>query len=511
MNSLFRLVWLCSALFLLGCAPAAPAGDRALLIGINNYQSKDIRKLEGSHNDVAVFRSALISQMGFSDPQILELKDADATRQGILGAIENWLIKGSRPGDRVVLYYSGHGHHLKDLDADEKARRPEDDQDETLVVYDSNPTGNQILDDEIATFIKRLQDRKVLAVFDACHSGTLTRGESGDPDPEAKTPGWDDETETARGDTELDLARQMEGNFIEGEYENVAAFFAVAPNQYAVDDRTSEPSRPHSVFTQAFARGLSGAADLTNDGISYSELLDYVRKESKAFCVQYNTLTCQTNNGELTPMLEIPPMKLADNIRQPGHHGSSPPKPAPAALATALFANPGQARLDIVLKSSPPTGGAAHPATTLKVGDLVSYDITSGRPGQLVLFDINAKGEVTQLFPNRYMAGDTHRPEWINAHDPVKIPGHLNFKLRMKPDLGPGKLVAVLIEDDTVKTGQLTAIPSGQKFLTVADPARWLLEFRALLNQLFHAPNGSNRAIQWSMATVDYQVIPKTP
>ena len=59
---------------------------RALLIGINKYQS--VPKLQGSINDIETMRQILLTRWGFQDRYIAVLKDEAATRVGILAALE---------------------------------------------------------------------------------------------------------------------------------------------------------------------------------------------------------------------------------------------------------------------------------------------------------------------------------------------------------------------------------------------------------------------------------------
>lgn len=250
------------------------AEDRVLLIGINRYQSPDVRPLYGTHNDVSTFHTLLATRLGFKDQQIRELKDQEATKEGILAALDQWVIKGSTPGDRVVIYYSGHGDQIDDEpNGDEK----EDHVDEALIAYDAVRDGqNWIRDDDIDARLRALQDREVLAVFDACHSATMTRAAVGDDD--AKTPDWKNGPGTGSGSIRL-----REGGFVRGG-QNLTAFFAVAPEQIALEDK-SDPARAHGVFTGAFADGLNGGADANHDGaISYAELFDYLRARSRQYC-----------------------------------------------------------------------------------------------------------------------------------------------------------------------------------------------------------------------------------
>jgi Caspase domain len=89
----------------------------ALLVGINEY-SKDISVLSGCVNDVTLQRELLIHRFGFNPKDILTLTDKQATRQSILQAFEEHLIKQAKPGDVVVFHFSGHGSRVIDVDKD---------------------------------------------------------------------------------------------------------------------------------------------------------------------------------------------------------------------------------------------------------------------------------------------------------------------------------------------------------------------------------------------------------
>src|SRR5690242_9460304 len=58
---------------------------RALLIGINKYQA--VPKLQGSLNDIETMRQVLITKWGFPERNIRLLTDEQATREGMLAAL----------------------------------------------------------------------------------------------------------------------------------------------------------------------------------------------------------------------------------------------------------------------------------------------------------------------------------------------------------------------------------------------------------------------------------------
>lgn len=157
-------------------AQAATADIRALLIGIDQYQSNDIATLRGAVNDVNLLRGTLVQDLGVAPDRISVLVNEQATRENILRTIENDLIASVQPEDFVVVHFSGHGSRARDgADADEI-----DGYDETLVPYDGRTSGvNDITDDEIHGLLTRLSAvaATVIFVFDASHSGLASSAE----------------------------------------------------------------------------------------------------------------------------------------------------------------------------------------------------------------------------------------------------------------------------------------------------------------------------------------------
>jgi hypothetical protein len=147
-----------------------------LLVGIDRYPNFGSEwQLEGCGNDVAILQDTLCRRFGFIDDQITVLRDEQATREGILVALEN-LVERVREGDEVVFFYSGHGSQQPDGPEKDEA----DGKDETLVPFDSGRFPHQnrdISDDEIYLWLLRLTDKTpfVTLIFDCCHSGTILR------------------------------------------------------------------------------------------------------------------------------------------------------------------------------------------------------------------------------------------------------------------------------------------------------------------------------------------------
>jgi len=151
----------------------------ALLVGINNYPSNSqIPPLKGCLTDLELQRNLLIYHFGFNPQDILVLTDSQATRQGILTAFEEHLIKQAKPNDVVVFHYSGHGSQVADSDRDFP-----DGLNSTIVPFDSSrPAGNvggivqDITGRTLFLLMSALKTENVTFVLDCCHSGGAKRG-----------------------------------------------------------------------------------------------------------------------------------------------------------------------------------------------------------------------------------------------------------------------------------------------------------------------------------------------
>ena len=151
---------------------------RALLIGINEYPSADMR-LEGCVNDTFLM-SEVLQENGFDASDIRVVLNRRATADAIRERIE-WLLDGIRSdgGDKRVLFFSGHGAQIPDYGADEKVDRV----DECLVPWDFDwSRKSAVTDDWFHNLYAQLPyNCQFLAVFDCCHSGGMTRSGLGRP------------------------------------------------------------------------------------------------------------------------------------------------------------------------------------------------------------------------------------------------------------------------------------------------------------------------------------------
>ena len=172
--SLILLVFL-SQTFLSSFGPAWAATTnasvkRALLIGIGKYEV--LPRLPGTKNDIDLVRQVLLTRYGFSESNVKEVRDEDATRANVVASLKK-IVQEAGPNDVVYIHYSGHGSQVADLNGDE----PDDQLDETIVPQDGRTEGvPDITDDELETILSQFKTSQVVVVLDSCHSGTATRG-----------------------------------------------------------------------------------------------------------------------------------------------------------------------------------------------------------------------------------------------------------------------------------------------------------------------------------------------
>lgn len=154
-------------------SPLPAAGKKlALLVGIDAY-APPVTPLHGCVNDVEVLKTTLVGKFDFPPENVTILRNGEATRAGILRALDE-LIDRTGAGDIVVFHYSGHGSRMRDVSGDEA-----DHWDETIVPQDSRTNGVfDISDDELNSRLTELagKTRNITFILDSCHSGTGSRG-----------------------------------------------------------------------------------------------------------------------------------------------------------------------------------------------------------------------------------------------------------------------------------------------------------------------------------------------
>jgi hypothetical protein len=145
--------------------PTAQRRRVGVFIGISEYLDPKIKRLRASHKD-AENLAQLMGKYGHLDTALV-LLNRQATLQNIAEVLCKRLPALTRPGDLVVLYWSGHGAAVP---------RSADRQNgycHCLVPYDAQTRDFRTLlnDDLLARWIQELDGRQVVLILDSCHSG----------------------------------------------------------------------------------------------------------------------------------------------------------------------------------------------------------------------------------------------------------------------------------------------------------------------------------------------------
>ena len=165
--------WRIALIAALALAAPVQAQDKAsrsaLIVGVGTYSVPEIPALPGVAVDMASAR-AIASAMGIADQRITVLRDAQATKQGVLDALEQ-LAASTTEGGRVFIYFSGHGTRwYEPTIAGCK---------EGLLSFDYKTITNE----EIAQRTRRISEvaDKVVVLFDACHSDGVSGSRARNP------------------------------------------------------------------------------------------------------------------------------------------------------------------------------------------------------------------------------------------------------------------------------------------------------------------------------------------
>jgi len=181
-GSFFRRLTETTILLML-CVFHAHSTQRALLVGVGTYPHLDpAYTLKGPPNDVRLMRSVLM-QRGFDSTHILTLSDSTVIKPDRANILKQLALMADsvKKDDIVYIHFSGHGGQAPTTDL----KNEPDGFDEFFLARDAAKWDDKagvipgaIMDDEIGAAFDRIRSKgaTVISAFDACHSGTMTRG-----------------------------------------------------------------------------------------------------------------------------------------------------------------------------------------------------------------------------------------------------------------------------------------------------------------------------------------------
>ncbi len=129
-------------------------------IGINEYAH--FPRLHNAVKDVQDVLALLQSQYDLDDEAIILLFDQEATRQKIIQGFRR-LVHEVKPADKLIIYYSGHGHFDKESNL------------AFWIPQDANPGDDSgyIPNSTVRDYIRAIGSLHTFLISDSCFSGTF--------------------------------------------------------------------------------------------------------------------------------------------------------------------------------------------------------------------------------------------------------------------------------------------------------------------------------------------------
>lgn len=259
--------------------PAPPAGgpkpvlvprSYAVIVGVSRYQKlPEEKQLHFAERDAQSIFTALISPEGgnFKAENVHVLTNEKATLAGLRKDIDGWLPSVAKEGDRVLIYFAGHGF-LKDG----KGYLAPYDIDLTHV----DTTGYPM--DELGSVMgSKINATSKILLTDACHSGAIS------PD-------------------EVESLNKTLTNL------NKSLFSLTASRARERSFEDPGLKGGHGVFTYFVVEGMEGAADYSKDGVvSADELAEYVHTSVRDYTRGQQNPTSDKSNYDPEMLLAYVP------------------------------------------------------------------------------------------------------------------------------------------------------------------------------------------------------------
>ena len=139
----------------------------ALLIGVGTYQHEPTMNVPVTAADAQAVADVLRDPAfcGYPDQQVTPLRNAAASREGILAALDA-LAASAGESDTVFVFFCGHGEYG-------------DDGDYYLTTYDTRwqsrkvVSGSGVRQEEFIEKLRAIKAKRLLLVVNACHSGEV--------------------------------------------------------------------------------------------------------------------------------------------------------------------------------------------------------------------------------------------------------------------------------------------------------------------------------------------------
>jgi hypothetical protein len=401
-----------AAAALLIALPAA-AENHALIMWIGDYGNPR-SDLPGIDLDAANART-IAKAMGVAPKNMTEISNANLTRAN-MGAALAGLQSRILDGDKVFLYYSGHGAQIPGRNTSARCT-------EALVARDG-----LFLDADLQEALTRLGRKasQVVMMNDSCFSGGAATKSLAPPSdgsrpkflpPDAKTNTAITNDYSCGNPTNVNkLSRSLDG--MAKDTRGPQVLYVAA----STDTQVSLATRKGSIATLAWAACLTAAnADTNGSGsINGEEMMECAQAvidhwgAKQTVMLQGNAklpLSFVSNASSATPAAAAPidPPATAPAAAQAAPP-AAPPAAAPAAPATV---NAAQALHD--LRAAADRGYQVQitlARNSLRIGkDLLDFSVSTNREGYLYLLQVGSDGKTFNLlFPNKIDTDNAVQP-----------------------------------------------------------------------------------------------------
>jgi hypothetical protein len=305
--TLFAFIVLCNLLF--------AQNKYAIIVALSKY-NEDWETLS-SENDLKLVNETLINK-GFNQKNIKKLVNEFATSANLDLTFDS-LIKIIQPNDIVYFHFSGHGQQVADIKPIKRKNIliPNDEidrLDEALVMYNAPKNWSEgyeyeehYVDDQLNSKFDLIREKlekkgQLIVVIDACHSGTIARGEK-----KSKSRGtsivcapsdWNSKSDTL---TNLDYVSGEQKLTNNNNKASLFCFYGCKSNQ--TNNEYYPPNNRESYGSLSWF--LCQSLNKSNDNLSYNNLFLEIKKSMFSIYKNEQTPGFESSNSNKLVFLDI--------------------------------------------------------------------------------------------------------------------------------------------------------------------------------------------------------------
>ncbi len=146
----------------------------------------------------------------------------------------------------------------------------------------------------------------------------------------------------------------------------------------------------------------------------------------------------------------------------------------------------------------------------IRLGEKLVFRATSQISGYLILIDINAKGEVLLIFPNKYTSDDNVGKIAAGQTISVPGPGYGFTAFQAVEPIGKSRLIALVVpeEFDLSRIGASRAVRT-KGLVPIKEPTNYLARFIRQIEKFLIGSRKAGRDVQasWAYSVIEYEII----